>query len=347
MVESNNFLANIKRWSKQHAPNAEWAAAAARMTVDMDADTDSGSGGETFEARFKAIEEENAKLRREMGLISTAVTDINTNVTEGFQQLMQRQQQTLGRMAALLARTQGTDASVAMIGNAVANILGTEFVMPAPTAATVTDYGGGGGTIAAAAGAGAAVGGVTGAETVAVTETALADPQMVGALYPPASPKATRGAKEPMGAPMSPEYSDGLDDGELPVDTPTAVETRLQRRLKRIACYSARLLAAPSASDDQTSGTLGTMRTKTDGRRSARLTSTTETGDDDDTALGGAATDATGGLTDGADDDEYDAPWASGLPLTVPGPPSLCRNAAIYGLQAYSQRAGSDYCCGA
>ena len=67
MVESNNLMPNIKRWSKQNAPNAAWAAAAASMTVDMDADTGSGSGGGAVEARFKALEEENVKLRREMG----------------------------------------------------------------------------------------------------------------------------------------------------------------------------------------------------------------------------------------------------------------------------------------
>ena len=42
---------------------------------------------------------------------------------------------------------------------------------------------------------------------------------------------------------------------------------------------------------------------------------------------------------DGADDDEHGALWASGLPLTVPGPPKLCRNAATCGLQCYSQNA--------
>ena len=97
---------------------------------------------------------------------------------------------------------------------------------------------------------------------------------------------------------MSPEHSDGLDlgDGELPAGTVAAVETRLQR-LKRIAIFSSRLLAAPSASDNQTSATLGTMWTKADGRRSARLTSTTETGDDDNAAPGGAVADATDRLT--------------------------------------------------
>ena len=75
------------------------------------------------------------------------------------------------------------------------------------------------------------------------------------------------------------EHSDGLDDGELPARTEAAVETRL-RRLKRIALFSARLLAAPSASDEA-GGLTGTMWTTTGGRRSARLlTSTTKTGSD-------------------------------------------------------------------
>ena len=100
-----------------------------------------------------------------------------------------------------------------------------------------------------------------------------------------------------MGAPMSPEHSDGFDDGELAAGTVAAVDTWLQR-LKRIARFSSRLLAAPSASDNETtSGTLGTVWTKTDGRRSARLTSMTATSDDDDAAPGGAAADATDGLT--------------------------------------------------
>ena len=59
------------------------------MTADMDADTGSGSGGGTVEARFKTIGEEQAKVRREMGTISTAVTEINANVTAGVQQLFQ------------------------------------------------------------------------------------------------------------------------------------------------------------------------------------------------------------------------------------------------------------------
>ena len=181
-------------------------------------------------------------------------------MSAGFQQVIQGQQQ---GMAALLARIQGTDASVSLVGHAVANIPGTAFVMPAPTAAAVTGYGGGGGTIAAAAGAGAAEGGAPNEVAEVVTETALVDPRLVGAPYPLPSLKAPRGAKEPVGVPMAPEHSDGLDDGELPAGTVAVAETRLQRP-KRIALFSASLLAAPSASDD-TSGTMGTMWTKTDG----------------------------------------------------------------------------------
>jgi len=49
------------------------------------ADTGSGSGGGAIEARFKPLEEENAKLQQEMGSISTAVTEIGTNMNAGFQ----------------------------------------------------------------------------------------------------------------------------------------------------------------------------------------------------------------------------------------------------------------------
>ena len=82
-----------------------------------------------------------------MVLVPTAVTEINANVTAGFQQPMHGQQQTMHAMPALLVRIQGTGASVARIGNAVSSIPGTEFVMPAPTAAAVTGYGGSGGTM--------------------------------------------------------------------------------------------------------------------------------------------------------------------------------------------------------
>ena len=350
MIDSNNLMSNIKRWSKQNAPNAAWAAAAASMAVDtMDVDTGSGSGGGAIEARFKTLEEENVKLRKEMGSISTAVTEIGTNLKAGFQQLMQGQQQ---GMAALLARIQGTDASVSLVGHAVADIPGTAFVMPAPTAAAVMGYGGGGGMIAAAAGADAAEGGASNEVAEAVTETALTrvdtspvDPRLVGAPYPPATTEAPRGAKEPVGAPMAPEHSDGLDEGELPAGTVAVAETRLQR-LKRMALFSAKLLAAKSASDE-TSETMGTMWTKTAGRRSARLTSTTETGGDDGTATDGGTTQgtvegpptlvATVGLIDGYD---------GAAPLTMPGPPKLCGNAHRCRLQANRQADGFEYCCG-
>ena len=92
------------------------------------------------------------------------------------------------------------------------------------------------------------------------------DPRLVGAPFPAAVavPPATT---TPGGVLMCPEHSGRLDDGELPARTVAAVETRLQR-LKRIALFSAGLLAAPSASDE-TGGTIGTVSTTTDGRRSA------------------------------------------------------------------------------
>ena len=74
MVEANNLMPNIKRWSTQNGPDEAWAAAAANMAGDVGADTGSGSGGGAIEACFKALEEENAKLRQEMGSISTDVT---------------------------------------------------------------------------------------------------------------------------------------------------------------------------------------------------------------------------------------------------------------------------------
>lgn len=219
MAEAQNLMPNIKRWSKLNAPNAAWAAAAASVAVDVDAGSGSGSGGGAFEARFKSLEEENAKLRREMGEIATAVKGIGTNMITGFQQRIQGQQQ---GMAALLARTQGTDASVAMIGHAVAGIPGAPFEMPAPTAAAVTGYGGGGRMIADAAGADAAMNGAPNEVAEAVTETALvaatpqidphlgdahyrhADSRLVGAPYPPAeaAAPATATTTTHIGAPM-------------------------------------------------------------------------------------------------------------------------------------------------
>ena len=122
-----------------------------------------------------------------MGEIATTVVkDIGTNMNAGFKQLMRGQQ----GMAALLARIQGTDASVAVIGHAVARIPGTSFAMPAPTAAAVTGYGGSGGAIANEAGADAAVNGAPNEVAAAVSETALVvvallvDPRLVGAPFP-------------------------------------------------------------------------------------------------------------------------------------------------------------------
>ena len=117
-----------------------------------------------------------------------------------------------------------------------------------------------------------------------------------------------------------------------------AVETRLQR-LKRIAIFSSRLLAAPSASDNQTSATLGTMWTKADGRRSARLTSTTETGDDDGAAPGGAVADATDRLTDSM--------ATGGGETGIPGRPMMCIDHARCGLASWTQKNNPAYCCDA
>ena len=178
-------------------------------------------------------------------------------------------------------------------------------------------------------------------DAVAVTETALAcaatppvDPRVVGAPYPSAA--ASGDAIEHIGAPMCLEHSDGLDDGELPAGTVAAVETRLQR-LKRIALFSSRLLTAPSASDNQTSGALGTMWTTADGRRSARLTSTTMTGDDDDAASGKTVVDATDGITDN---------MATGVGETsIPGRPMMCTNHARCGRASRTQKNYPAYCC--
>ena len=137
MVEAQNLMSNIKRWSRQNAPNNEvWAAAAASVGLDMDADSGSGSGGGAMEARFKALEDKNVKLRQEMGgVVSTVkdlvmtVKDMEANMNMGFAQLMQANQK---GSAALLTLTciQGTDASVVMIGHAVPGLPGTSFVMP-------------------------------------------------------------------------------------------------------------------------------------------------------------------------------------------------------------------------
>ena len=85
---------------------------------------------------------------------------------------------------------------------------------------------------------------------------------------------------------MSPEHSDGLDDGELPARTVAAGETRFER-LRRIVLHSADY-AVPSASDEAV-GTMGSSMTA-EGRRSARLTSVTRTGDDNGTVDADGAT---------------------------------------------------------
>ena len=186
----------------------------------------------------------------------------------------------------------------------------------------------------------------------AVTETALArvgtppvDPRLVGAPYPSAIIEVSSAAEEPVGASMAPEHSDSLDDGELPAGTVTVVETRLQH-LKRTALFSAKLLAAKSASG-ATSETTGTIWTNIAGRRSARLTSSTETGDGDDTAADSGTTQgtvegpltlaATVGLTDGLD---------GAAPLTLPGRPALCGNVDRCGQAQRFRSGGFGYCCG-
>ena len=135
-----------------------------------------------------------------------------------------------------------------------------------------------------------------------------------------------------------PAHSDGLADGELPARTEAAVETRLQR-LKRIALFSADLLAAPSASDEA-SGTMGTVRTTTDVRRSARLTSTMEMGDDDGTVVDGGTTQ---GMVGGP------PTWAAATDATVevtgiPGRLMLCINHARCGRASRTQKNYPAYC---
>ena len=85
---------------------------------------------------------------------------------------------------------------------------------------------------------------------------------------------------------MSPEHSNGLNDGELPARTVAAGETRFER-LRRIVPYSTGH-AAPSASDE-TGGTMGSLMTA-EGQCSARLTSVTRTGDDNGTVDGDGTT---------------------------------------------------------
>ena len=54
MVEANNLMPNIKRWSKQNAPNEAWAAGAASMTVDAGADTGSGFWRRNHRSTFQS-----------------------------------------------------------------------------------------------------------------------------------------------------------------------------------------------------------------------------------------------------------------------------------------------------
>ena len=236
LVEIHNLMPAIKQWSKLNAPNEVWAAAAASVGVDVDADSGSGRGGGAIEERFKALEDANAELRKEMGGVkstvhelATTVKDIGTNVNQGFAQIMQSLSASQQGQAALLSRIQGTDASVAMIGHAVAGLPGTTFAMPEPSAAAVTGYGGAGGAIANVAAADAANGAPMALETV--SETALVtvaptiDPRLAGAPF--SATTTTMGSGVGNGAPACPELSDGLDDAE---PTPcTASETRLAK----------------------------------------------------------------------------------------------------------------------
>ena len=91
LVEVHNLMPAIKLWSKRNAPNEVWAAAAASVATDADADSGSGMGGGAVEARFKALEEANAELRKKVdGVTSTVrelattVEDIGTNLNLGF-----------------------------------------------------------------------------------------------------------------------------------------------------------------------------------------------------------------------------------------------------------------------
>ena len=249
LAEVHNLMPHIKQWSKLNAPNDVWKAAAASMGMDVDADSGSGRGGGDIEARFKALEDAHSELKKELGGVkstvgdlATTVNDIGKNVNAGFAQIMQSLGGFQQGQAALLNRIQGTDASVAMIGHAVAGIPGTTFTMPEPTAAAVTGYGGAGGTIASAAAANAVNGAPMALETV--SETALVtvaptiDPRLAGAPFSATTTTTEGGVGQ--GAPSCPELSDGLDDAE---PTPcTANETRLARlsRLIRRTTTSSR-----------------------------------------------------------------------------------------------------------
>ena len=263
LVEIHNLMPVIKQWSKLNAPNEVWAAAAASMGVDVDADSGSGRGGGAIEERFKALEDAHSELKKEMGGVkstvielATTVKDIGTNVNAGFAQIMQSLNASQQGQAALLTRIQGTDASVAMIGHAVAGMPGTAFAMPEPSAAAVTGYGGAGGAIANVAAADAVNGAPMALETV--SETALVtvaptiDPRLAGAPF--SATTTTTGSGVGNGAPSCPELSDGLDDTE---PTPcTASETRLaklSRLMRRTLTTSPRQVLGGKAVTEKSS----------------------------------------------------------------------------------------------
>ena len=119
----------------------------------------------------------------------------------------------------------------------------------------------------------------------------------------------------------------GDDDGTVVDGGTTQPRTAANIRAERMVLDRLVRSAQPSLmslleSDDEAGGAMGTVWTTADGRRSARLASTTETGDDDGTVVDGGTTqgtvegpltlEATVGLTDGHD---------GAAPLTVPGPP--------------------------
>ena len=83
-------------------------------------------------------------------------------------------------------------------------------------------------------------------ETAMVTVAPLVDPRLAGAPFQATTTAAPGGAETYVGAPMSPEHSDGLDDAELPARTVATGETRFER-LRRIVLHSGTLLAQHEA----------------------------------------------------------------------------------------------------
>ena len=153
-----------------------------------------------------------------------------------------------------------------MIGHAVAGLPGASFVMPEPSAAAVTGYGGAGGLIASGAGTDATngtpnVAAATVSETALATIAPMADPRLAGAPFDTTTTVTPGGGGGKVGAPMCPEHSDGLGDVEPAPRKVAASETRLGR-LKRMLLYSG-TRSAPVASNDE-DGT-GRMQTE-DGR---------------------------------------------------------------------------------